>query len=358
MRVLAVTNMYPTAETPGAGTFIEQQIKGLRQIGLDVNVLHLDRRRKGMKVYLRMTRQLRREIDKSQPDVVHAMYGGVMADQVTRIVTDRATVVTLHGSDVLGEHLSGIMRKVIAGYGVWASWQAAKRAQRVITVSNTLKNVLPRDIDRSKVEVIPNGIDLARFKPIERNQCRRQLGWLPQNFHVLFPANSGDPVKRPELAQAAVNCLWRSGIRAEMHCLRGIPNSEVPLWINASHVVLLTSLHEGSPTIIKEALACNTPVVSVDVGDVSERLNGIEGCYIALPDPIELAAKLALVYADRGSVAGRERMEEFSLEHIARRIHGVYQNALRSPNGKECYRSMRLAAGEPGKCCNQSNELL
>ena len=334
MKLLAVTNMYPTAETPGAGTFIEQQIKGLREIGLDVNVLHLDRRRKGMNVYFRMAKQLRREIDKSQPNVVHAMYGGVMADHLTRIVKDRATVVTLHGSDLLGEHLSGVVRKVIAGYGVWASWQAAKRAQRVITVSKALKNVLPRNIDRSKVEVIANGIDLARFKPLERNQCRRRLGWLPENFHVLFPANSGDPVKRPQLAQAAVECLRRSGIRVVMHCLRGIPNSEVPIWINASHVVLLTSLHEGSPTIIKEALACNTPVVSVDVGDVSERLNGIEGCYMALPDPTELAAKLALVYAGRGSVAGRERIEEFSLEHIARRIHGVYQEALRSSNGQ------------------------
>ena len=77
----------------------------------------------------------------------------------------------------------------------------------------------------------------------------------------------------------------RLGIDAEMHHLSGVPNDHVPIWLNASDVVLLTSLHEGSPTIIKEALACNRPVVSVDVGDVRERIRGVDGCFLARPDP-------------------------------------------------------------------------
>src|SRR2546427_6943102 len=101
MRILAVTNMYPGPQAPGLGTFVEQQIKGLRQIGLDVNVMHVDRPRKGMSVYLGLPKQLRAQIDRFRPDVVHAMYGGVMADLVTRTVRDRPTVVTFHGSDLL-----------------------------------------------------------------------------------------------------------------------------------------------------------------------------------------------------------------------------------------------------------------
>ena len=98
-----------------------------------------------------------------------------------------------------------------------------------------------------------------------------RLGWDPKRFHVLF-ATSGNPVKRPELAQAAVGELCRMGVQAEIHLLQDLPNSVVPVWINGSDVLLLTSLHEGSPTIVKECLACNLPIVSVDVGDVAERI--------------------------------------------------------------------------------------
>src|SRR5262249_9654504 len=156
-----------------------------------------------------------------------------------------------------------------------------------------------------------------RFKPLDRNVTRKQLGWDPKVFHVLFPANSGDPVKRPKLAQATMDSLQSRGIRGEIHYLRGIPNDQVPVWLNASNVLLVTSLHEGSPTIVKEALACDLPVVSVDVGDVSERIMGIEGCYIALPDPNDLAAKLALVHSENGRILGRIKMQELSLKGIA-----------------------------------------
>ena len=328
MRVLAVTNMYPGPQTPGSGVFVEQQIKGLREIGLDVDVLYVDRYQEGMMVYLRLPKQLRRQINRFQPDVVHCMYGGVMADQVTQAVNDRPTIVTFHGSDLLGEHLSGTLRKLIAGYGVRASWKAARRADRIITVSKILRDALPRDIKRSKVSIIPNGIDLGRFQLLDRHRCRQRLKWDPNRFHILFPANSGDLVKRPSLAQAAVDSLQGRGIRAEMHYLRGVQNEEVPVWLNASNVLLLTSRHEGSPTIVKEALACNLPVVSVDVGDVSERIKEIEGCFIALPEPNDLAAKLSLVHSGKERVDGRDTMEAFSLECIARQLAVVYDEVF------------------------------
>src|SRR5437899_1736771 len=151
MRILAVTNMYPGPQAPGWGTFVEQQVKGLRQIGLDVNVMYIDRLQKGMSVYMGLATQLRVQIDRFQPDVVHVMYGGIMAEQVTRTVRDRPTVVTFHGSDLLGEHLSGTLRKLIASYGVWASWKSARRACGIVVVSNVLQGALPKDITQSKV---------------------------------------------------------------------------------------------------------------------------------------------------------------------------------------------------------------
>lgn len=328
MRILAVTNMYPTSQEPFSGIFVEQQVKGLKENGLDVGVMFLDRFQIGRKVYLGSREQIVAWIRRFQPDIVHVMYGGVMADQVTRVVQDRPTVVTFHGSDLLGQQLSGPLERMVAGYGVWASWRAALRANGIVVVSKILEDALPTCVDTSKVRIIPCGIDLARFKPLDRDKCRRELGWSPEIFHVLFPSHRENAIKRYDLAQAAVKLLSNRRNQLEMHELQGISNEEVPLWLNACDVLLLTSLHEGSPTIIKEALACNVPVVSVDVGDVRERIEGIEGCHLASPEPSDLAAKLQLVYNGMRRVAGRNKIHELSLQRIALRLREFYTEVL------------------------------
>ena len=328
MRILAVSNDFPTLQRPFSGVFIEQQIQGLKQIGLNVAVLSVDRARRGMQVYLDVGRLTRAAILEFKPDIVHVMYGGVMADRVTRVVKDRPTVVTFHGSDLLGEHLTGRVRQLIAGYGVWASWRAARRASGIIAVSKALRDALPADVDRAKIRIIPCGIDLERFKPLNRDACRQELGWDSDRFHVVFPTNGGDPVKRFDLAQAAVHRFSHLGIKTELHQLRGIANTLVPVWLNASDVLLLTSLHEGSPTVVKEALACNVPVISVDVGDVRERISGIAGCYLAFPNPNDLAAKLSLVHSGTRRVSGRVKMQELSLERVALQLRSVYDELV------------------------------
>lgn len=330
MRILAVTNMYPTSQAPASGTFVEQQVGSLKQVGLEVDVLFVDRRRKGMGAYLSLRREIGASVMKFQPDLVHVMYGGVMAYQVTCAIRDRPIVVSFCGSDLLGENLSGPLRKLIARYGVFSSHRAARRAWGIVAKSKSLQDVLPKDVDRSKIRIIPNGIDLERFRPLDRYTCRGQLGWSPDHFHILFPTNSGDPVKRFDLAQAAVETVNRLGTPAEIHQLRGVNHNEVPVWLNASDAVLLTSLHEGSPNVIKEALACDIPVVSVDVGDVRERIQGIAGCYLASPEVGDLAAKLRLVDTGPRRVAGRIRMQVLSLECIARRLKRFYEEILMS----------------------------
>jgi teichuronic acid biosynthesis glycosyltransferase TuaC len=247
---------------------------------------------------------------------------------VTRSVEHKRVVVTFHGSDLLGEHAAGYVRKLIAGYGVWASWRAARRAHGVVTVSKVLQEALPKDIDRRKTRIIPCGIDLNRFTPLDQQACRTRLGWDPRRFHVLFPSHAGNPVKRSELARRAIERLNHSGIEAELHYLADVSNAEVPVWLNASDVLLLTSFHEGSPTIVKEALACDRPVVSVDVGDVRERIEEVPGCHIGTPDPESLAAKLRIVHAGPGRVEGRVRILDLSLQSVAVRLRNFYNELL------------------------------
>lgn len=325
MRILVVTNMYPKPKAPGLGIFIEQQIQGLRGMGVEVDLVFLDRLQDGMRVYQGSGKKIRSKIEEFEPDLIHIMYGGVMAYHVINIVNQLPTVVTFHGSDLLGENLSGFWRKLISRLGVYASWSAAKRADGIIVVSKVLQEALPKFISKSKVGIIPCGIDLERFNVLDKQVCCTKLGWDSNCFNIVFNGNSEDPVKRPHLARDAVKALQEFGINAKLHEMRGVSNQIVPIWLNASDAILLTSLHEGSPTIIKEALACNVPVVSVEVGDIRERIAGIEGCHIALPDVQELSEKLALVFKRRTKIDGRSHMEGLSLENVSRQLILFYE---------------------------------
>jgi glycosyltransferase involved in cell wall biosynthesis len=332
MRILAVTNMYPTSQAPALGTFVEQQVSGLRQVGLDVDVMVVDRTQRGIGAYMRLGQQVRSRVVDIQPDLVHVMYGGVMANKVTHAVTERPTVVSFCGSDLLGETWPGYLKNLMTSYGVSASRRAASRASGIVVKSKNLQDALPHAVDRAKVRIIPNGIDFERFKPLDRAACRNQLGWREDRLHILFPTNSGTPRKRPGLARAAVEAVNSLGISAEMHQLQRVAHDQVSVWLSASDLLLVTSLHEGSPNIVKEALACDVPIVSVDVGDVRERIQGIDGCYLALPDPNDLADKLRLVHAGPRRVQGRARMEmqELGLERVALRLKGFYEEVLAS----------------------------
>jgi len=328
MRVLAITNLYPSEDAPWNGVFVEQQIQGLVSRGVVVRVLFLDRRGKGPGVYLGLVPRLRRELAEFCPQVIHVMYGGVMAQQVTSERGLPPVAVTFHGSDLLGENFSGLWRKLVSRYGVHCSRKAARRAQGVVVVARHLQKALGQDVDQSKVRVIPCGIDLQRFKPLDRSWCQGRLGWAPENFHVLFATSSGDPVKRPELARAAVDQLQKEGRRIQLHVLAGIPNQEVPIWLHASDALLLTSRQEGSPTIVKEALACGLPIVSVDVGDVAERIEGIANCHLAEAELADLTRKLDLVIQRRERIDCRQKLHELSLEAVAGKLDRFYQEML------------------------------
>jgi len=336
VKVLAITNMYPSPDRPWVGTFVEQQVQGLQAIGVEVKVLYFDRKQEGPLIYYRMQSRIEKSMAEFQPDLVHVMYGGVMADQIARMRGLPSVVVTFHGSDLLGENLSGIFRKIVSHYGVHCSRRAARRASGVIVVARDLLKALPASLHLpsansqlpSNVRVIPCGIDLDRFKPMDQEACRQKLGWAPGTFHILFPANAGDPVKRPWLAQAALQALKEQGGKTELHLLSGVPYRDVPLWVNASDVLILTSIHEGSPTVVKEALSCNVPVVSVDVGDVAERLQGIAGCHLAAPEPQDLALKLHHVWQRKARVDSRTSIQPLSTEAVAKRLQGFYHEVL------------------------------
>ncbi len=315
--MLVVTNLL--------GPFVGMQVEGLRRIGVDVEQLYLDRTNLGPWVYLDTPRLVRRAVEGARPDVVHVMYGGVMAEIVTRTIRTPPVVITFYGSDLLGgREKRSLLKRIAVRYGVHASRRAAARAAAIVAQSRVLGEALP-ERDRSRVRVIPDGVDTTLFAPRDRLACRRELGWNPAVKHVLFPSSSARPEKRFELARAAVAQIDRRG-SVELHELSGVPHDRVPIWLNATDAIVLTSTHEGSPNVVKEALACDVAVVSVDVGDVRERIEGIDGCFLAEPTPADIADKLGRALARSSRIEAREGMVELSLERVAQRLLDVYRS--------------------------------
>jgi teichuronic acid biosynthesis glycosyltransferase TuaC len=324
VRTLVVTNIYPSSATPALGTFVADQVRRLRESGVEIDLIYVNRPGRGRREYRHLGARVRRAIDDTEPDLVHVMYGGVMADVVTGTVRNRPVLVSFCGTDLLGGRASSGLERLSEHYGVLASTRAARRATGVVVKSRNLFDALPSGVDEHRTWILPDGVDLGRFRPLDRRDCRMALGLAADGSHVLFPAAPQRPEKRYPLAAAAAARLSQAGTNVQLHTLGGLPHDDVPLWINAADAVILTSMYEGSPNVIKEALACNVPVVSVDVGDVRERIQGIDGCFIAQPVPDDLAAKLGRVLKRSERIAGRERAAELSLERITVKLAAIY----------------------------------
>jgi teichuronic acid biosynthesis glycosyltransferase TuaC len=256
------------------------------------------------------------------------MYGGIMADQVTQSVGDRPVFVSFCGTDLLGQPLVGCFRKLSAKYNVWASHRAARRATGIVVKSRNLFDALPPDVNRSKVRIIPNGVDLERFKPMEKQEARQILGWPISSKVVLFVTVRGHPRKRLDLAQEAVAKINGCIGDVTLHVMQGVPHDQVPVWMNASDALILTSVHEGSVNTVKEAMACNLPIVSVDVGDVRERLTGVRMCSIADSTPEALAKALGVVLHQGKRSDGRDHLADLTTVAIADRLKNFYGQTL------------------------------
>jgi teichuronic acid biosynthesis glycosyltransferase TuaC len=334
MKILAVTNMWPSRADPSLGAFVVTQIDSLRRLGIEVSVLHADREADGRAVYRTLADRVRRSVEAEAADVVHVMYGGVMADVVTRAVKTRPVLVSFCGTDILGGVANTPLARVATAYGVRASRRAARRADGVVVKSRSLLAALPGGLAAERVWVVPNGVDFELFRPLDREACRTELGWDASRKQVLFTADTRRPEKRFDLAEAAFERLASMQPDVELRVLDGIKHATVPTWLNAVDVVLLTSVHEGSPNVVKEALACNVAVVSVDVGDVRERVDGIDGCYVAEATPEDLAVSLHDALDRDGRIDARDRVRDLSLENVARTLAAVYAQ-LAAAEGQE-----------------------
>ena len=182
---------------------------------------------------------------------------------------------------------------------------------------------------KSPIEVIPNGVDFDFFKPEKREIARKRLELNNDDFVVLFLGNPLETRKNIKLAKESLELL-QSNAKCKVTFLNpyGIAPSEIVTYMNSADVLLLTSFWEGSPNVIKEAMACNLPIISTDVGDVKNVIAGAHNCFIISFDKGSIVDKLSIVKNNRERSNGREKIRHLSDEIIAKRISNIYEKIL------------------------------
>jgi teichuronic acid biosynthesis glycosyltransferase TuaC len=321
MRVLMLTSVWPTPEHPELGPAVVRQAQFLRKQGVDVEVFHVDGRKSPVQ-YARAWMKVQRLVANGAYDLVHAQWAQAA---LSSLPSQLPLVVTFRGSDVEGI-VSANGRYAASG---WVLQRIARTVARVADEAILVAARLARLLPQRDYQVIPPGLDLDLFRPLPQVEAQARLGLAPGARYVLFAAAPDRPVKRYSLAQAAVEHL-DVRFRAKLVVAGNVEPSLMPVYMNACDALLLTSAHEGSPDVVKEALACNLPVVSVDVGDVQERIRDVEGCALCeTDDPHVLAAALAGVLDRHQRVSGSAAVGNLNESLLTAKVIAVYERAVR-----------------------------
>ena len=320
MRVLVFTNMFPFEGMPFYGSFVSDEVDALRRTGVEVDVLFINGKTSKLN-YLASPWRLRSRLGATQYDVVHVHHS--FCGYVAKMQRQVPIVWTFHEGEIAGSKQDAREERLDKrlAHSKGFKQRVAQGMDAVIVVADYLKAPL----GRPDAHTIPSGVDTSLFYPQDRAAARRELGLDPERSYVLFPSAPTRPGKRYELAKAAVDLV--SG--AELIALDDVPHEQVPLYMNASNVMLMTSAFEASPVTVREALSCDVPVVSTAVGDVPVLAARISGCVAVDSDaPADLAAAVASVLGGATAVDGASVRGEYSLESTAQRVIEVYNSVL------------------------------
>lgn len=321
-RDIRVLSIIPGEPERVAFIFAKRQIASLQELGVVCETFYCPTRRSPWGL-LENCRRLRERIKTFKPHLLHAHFGKVTA--FTSLVATRLpVVVTYRGSDLNPNPDQALLSWAV---DVFLSQISALLARRVICVSPQLKRRLWWG--GSRATVVPSGVDTRVFFSRSRDEARSELGWERDELVVLFNTAGNRKNKRLDLALAAVDVARTLCGEIRFVALDGfVEPNVIPTFMNASDCLLVTSDWEGEPSVVKEALACNLPVVSVDVGDVRKLTARAVSSHVVERDPYQLGKALAEVLIGRERSNGSQAIRELTLEKIALRIWSVYKEAL------------------------------
>lgn len=304
MKVLFVSS----GNSGNVSPFVEEQAAALEKYhGVEVRLFLIIG--KGARGYLKHLSKLKKVIYEFNPDVVHAHFG--LSGLLANLQRKKPVVVTYHGCDINNDKVYRFSRLslLLSKYNIFVSQKSIDK----IRISENYS-------------LIPCAVNEDIFVPMDKVECRKKMNMNQKKIYILFSGSFSYGVKNAPLAIEAVELLDD----VELIELKGYTRKEVAYLMNAVDVCLMTSNSEGSPQFIKEAMACNCPIVSVDVGDVKEVIDGVEGCYIVERNAEDIAEKLKLVFEKNKRTNGREKLMKMGLdsESVAQKIITIYNEVL------------------------------
>ena len=307
----------------GINPIIRSQGESLIAEGIEIDYFMIKGR--GIKGYYPNIRLLRKHLQKNHYDLIHAHYGfcGIISHLARK---SEKLVVSFMGEDLLASYNpKGSITFISRLYVRINLFFAKKFFDFVIVKSEEMAGVLKMPLKKA---ILANGVNMDIFKPEAKEEARKRLGIADELKLVIFVSDPSRPEKNWELAKKAFDLI--SFDKKELKALYNIQQQKLPSYYNAADALLLTSYHEGSPNVIKEAIACNCPVVSTDVGDVREVIGNIAGCSVTSFDAEEIASALENIYSSGRRINGRETIfDKLDSRLVARKLISLYQEIIK-----------------------------
>ena len=305
MRILIVASGNTKAVSP----FIIEQVESLKK--MDIHIEYFLIKGKGWTGYLKSLSKLKKKIKNKKFNLIHAHYGlsGLLATLQRKI----PVIITFHGSDI----------NINKNYK-W-SFIASRLSSKNIFVHKDQPKKLK--VMLNEKDIIPCGINLKIFQPKDKVALRKKLNWDQKKVYILFSSSFDKPVKNVNLAYKSTQNIKNS----ELIELKNYTKIELSNLMNAADLLLVTSFSETGPLIVKEAIACNCPVVSTDVGDVKEIIVKRKNSFVTSYNPKEIEAVIKKVIKLKKPVPKDElTLQEYDLNYAAQRIKVVYQECLKN----------------------------
>ena len=291
--------------------FVKAQADALAKEGIKVDFFLI--KNNGVFGYLKSIRELIHCTENIEYDVYHAHYS--FSGYVASLAKKKPLVVSLLGTDVIKSSLSRSILKIVSSICDWSG---------IIVKSDQMKNLLKI----KKIQVVPNGVSFDTFHPINQKKARSILNWNLEEKIILFNGHKSNPIKNYALAEKAIKLCKKNIKIVEM---KNLDQEKLNLYYNACDVFLSTSLWEGSPNTIKEAMACNTNIISTNVGDVNYLFGKEKYNRICTFDPLEISTTItnALIVKKENN-KGRERLIHLSLQgtDVAQKLIKLYHTIL------------------------------
>jgi teichuronic acid biosynthesis glycosyltransferase TuaC len=322
LHVLVVSNHWSKTDNNTNGSiWVDRQVNALRKLGVQVSTFNIGHEHAPTKVF-RKWRELRQTVRRLQPDLVHARYGTLVG--TLSVSSGAPSVITYAGSDLLPG--AGGISKTRIRTGICLSNLAALRANALIAVSDELRRALWW---RShETIVIPDGVDLEVFRPHPQEEARHTLGWNKEEVVVLIDAKRDPERKGLSIAQSAMDIVKARFPKARLQVLQVSNPADMPLHCSAADIFLCASRTEGSPNMVKEAMACNLPVVSTPVGDVPDLLARVHPSEIVPRNAQALGEAMVRILQKPKRSNGHDHCQSFNLTLIAQRVLAVCRSVV------------------------------